>query len=401
MPRASKGPYLWKRPGRNGRSPLWIIKDGDKQVSTGCVATATAQRPPEDAVKALAKYIDDKYKPERKARDVDFIDIADVLAIYYEDRVDSFETEVYRRRFTSSIERLTRFFGGTMLGKLNSKLCDKYVKSRKTPGGARRDLENLRAAIGHHAKENLHHAVIHVKLPPKGQPRQRWLTRDEAAKLIWACWTYRETQTVHRGPRKGEKVQTDKRPLRHIARFILIGLYTGTRANAIAAASPTQADGRSYVDLEAGIFYRLAVGKRVTNKRQPPVRLPDRLLAHMRRWKDKKLIANHFVEFQGSGVASVKVGFKRAVSLAKLSTKTGNITPHTLRHTAATWLMQRGVDMWQAAGFLGMSVQVLMDTYGHHHPDFMKGAADAITRKDRVQPGSGNRSGNPEVSSVA
>ncbi len=45
--------------------------------------------------------------------------------------------------------------------------------------------------------------------------------------------------------------------------------------------------------------------------------------------------------------------------------------------------MQRGADPWQAAGFLGMSVQVLLDTYGHHHPDYMREAAQAITAKDR------------------
>ena len=54
----------------------------------------------------------------------------------------------------------------------------------------------------------------------------------------------------------------------------------------------------------------------------------------------------------GRPVASVKRGFKSAVGLAKLS---GKVTPHTLRHTAATWLMQRGVPVWEAAGFLGMS----------------------------------------------
>jgi len=52
-----------------------------------------------------------------------------------------------------------------------------------------------------------------------------------------------------------------------------------------------------------------------------------------------------------------------------------------LRHTAATWLMQRGADPWKAAGFLGMSVEVLLDTYGHHHPEFLREAAAAITTK--------------------
>jgi hypothetical protein len=40
--------------------------------------------------------------------------------------------------------------------------------------------------------------------------------------------------------------------------------------------------------------------------------------------------------------------------------------------------MQRAAPMWEAAGFLGMSEKTLRDTYGHHHPDHLRGAADAI-----------------------
>jgi integrase len=165
-------------------------------------------------------------------------------------------------------------------------------------------------------------------------------SRREAAALLWHCWRYRERQTIHAGAAKGGLVQTDRRPLQHIARFILIGLYTGTRAGAIASASPTAELGRSYVDLERGIFFRKRIGKRATKKRQTPAPIPPRLLAHMRRWKARKLTASHFVEYNGKPVASVKKGFRSAVRLAGLP---GRVTPHTLRHTAATWLMQRGV----------------------------------------------------------
>jgi integrase len=58
-----------------------------------------------------------------------------------------------------------------------------------------------------------------------------------------------------------------------------------------------------------------------------------------------------------------------------------DVTPHTLRHTAATWLMQGGADLWEAAGFLGMSVEQLERTYGHHHPDHLKGAHDTLDRR--------------------
>ena len=85
-------------------------------------------------------------------------------------------------------------------------------------------------------------------------------------------------------------------------------------------------------------------------------------------------------EFNGKPVGSVKKGFKTAVGLARLP---GKFTPHTLRHTAATWLMQRGVPIREAAGFLGLSPAVLQDTHGHHHPDRLHGAAVAIGQKDR------------------
>jgi len=53
------------------------------------------------------------------------------------------------------------------------------------------------------------------------------------------------------------------------------------------------------------------------------------------------------------------------------------VTPHVMRHTAATWLMQRRCDLWEAAGFLGMTPEMLRDVYGHHHPDFQKEVANA------------------------
>jgi integrase len=381
MPRPSKGARLYKRKARYTDGQLvhqavWIIKDGDRHIATGCVASTSEAKPPAEAEQALADYIARKYQPERRRQDIEDIDCADVLSIYLTDIGEpggQFEIE-------ARIERLNEFWGGRKLSAVNAQSCAAYVKSRGSRGGARRDLETFRAAINHHSKEGFHRGVVRVSLPPKGEARDRWLTRSEAAALIWHCWRYREKQTVHSGSAKGDPVTTSRRPLQHIARFVLIGLYTGTRAGAIASASPHAELGRSYVDLERGIFYRKPIGKRATKKRQTPAPIPPRLLAHLRRWRNRKLIATCFVEFNGKPVASVKKGFKSAVGLAGLP---GKVTPHTLRHTAATWLMQRGVPIWEAAGFLGMSPEVLQDTYGHHHPDHLQGAAQAIGRKDR------------------
>jgi integrase len=104
---------------------------------------------------------------------------------------------------------------------------------------------------------------------------------------------------------------------------------------------------------------------------------------HMRRWRDRKIVTSHFVEWRGLPVKSVKNGFAAAVELAGLDLTDGNVTPHTLRHTAATWLMQNAAPLWEAAGFLGMSPETLKNVYGHHHLDFMAGAAKAIVAKPK------------------
>ena len=41
-------------------------------------------------------------------------------------------------------------------------------------------------------------------------------------------------------------------------------------------------------------------------------------------------------------------------------------------------MMQEGTDRWQAAGWLGMTLEQLENGYGHHHPDFQGEAAEAF-----------------------
>jgi integrase len=379
MPRKAKRARLWLRPDvkdRNGqveRRSAWVVLDRGKYIVTGCLAHET-----EAAEKFLANYIAQKHQPVRRRLDIEDIVVADVLSIYVDDK-KLHESERALQIF-ARLERLNEYWGTLKLADINGETCREYVRLRGNEGSARRDLEDLRAALNHHAREGYHRGVVRVVLPPKGKARDRWLTRSEAAALLNVCWRTRETQVIHRGPNKGQRIQTDRRPLRHLARFILLGLYTGTRASAIASASVERGEGRSYVDLDNGIFYRLAEGRRETKKRQPPVPIPPRLLAHLQRWKAKGLVRRHVIEWNGEPIKSVKTAFKSAASLAGLGT---DVTPHTLRHTAATWLMQAGVDKWEAAGFLGMSVQMLDRVYGHHHPQHLRQAANSIGYRRR------------------
>jgi hypothetical protein len=41
-------------------------------------------------------------------------------------------------------------------------------------------------------------------------------------------------------------------------------------------------------------------------------------------------------------------------------------------------MLQAGVDPWQAAGLVGMTIEMVQQVYGHHHPDHLRHAARAL-----------------------
>jgi integrase len=387
MPRPAKGAYLYLQPerrdaaGRLVERATWAIRDGKAKRRLGISAEECRRADHPRLQEALADYIAARYRPGRIGpRHPAAIPIADVLAVYLTD-VASKTARPAETAFR--VKRLLLWWGERTLADVGGQSCRAYVRERGAASAARRELEDLRAAINHHRREGLCSEIVEVALPEKPASRERWLTRSEAARLIWAAWRYREIQ-------KG--VPTDRRSRRHVARFILVGLYTGTRSAAICGAALEPTPGRGWIDLDRGVFYRRAAGARETKKRQTPVRLPARLVAHLRRWKAEADAGREerpadyvpsVVEWNGRPVTAVKKAFARAVADAGLDRA---VTPHTLRHTAITWAMQNGADLWDAASFFGVTVEMLETTYGHHHPDHQESARAAVTRSPGQKP---------------
>jgi hypothetical protein len=164
------------------------------------------------------------------------------------------------REYAQKIARLLDFFGEKKLSDINGGLCREFAKTRSTPCAAREDLIVLRAAINFHREEGHCAAIVGVVLPDKAVSRERWCTRSEIAKLIWTAWRYREIQ-------KGQ--MTDRYSRRHVARFILVGVYTATRAGAVCAAALEWTEGKGCINLDSGVFYRRPEGERETKKRKP------------------------------------------------------------------------------------------------------------------------------------
>ena len=367
MPRPAKGTRLWLRP--EERSPdgtlrkraVWVIRDGPCKISTGC---APADR--EGAERAFGEHLANKYQPNRKrGRHPSEILIADVLTIYLTDVAPRHgrEDETKQRVLT-----LDAWWADKTLTDVNGANCRAYVEHRTaqvwkaakpektgkaprmvTAGAARRELEDLRAAINHHRREGLCSEVVSVVLPPRPPARERWLTRSEAARLFWAAWRAKQVM---------RDKDTRRAVGRHVARFILVGLYTGTRSSAICGAALMPTIGRGHVDLEQGVFYRRAIGRRQTKKRPPPVRSLRGCLP---------------ICADGRGKGSPKIGgrVEREACRERAQGLRGGRARGRARHGGdaahpAAYLRDLadadGRQLWDAAGFLGMTVQQLEQT---------------------------------------
>jgi len=389
----SRGPRLWLKPaehdkaGKLRKNAAWVIKDGAVRRITGCLEQDVA-----GAEKALAAYLGEKHSAiVQELQPASRWLLTDVLRLYAESVVPG---HVRPWQSMYDIAMLGRLWHGKTLAQVTGTTCRAYVATRcsmpwaaarpektgkpprmVTAAGARRELETMRAAINWHRREGLCRELVEVWLPKRSEPKERWLTRSEVARLLWTAWRHAEVQGGKR---------TKKRPWKHLARFTIAALYTGSRQAVVTGAALTLREGAGLVDLDRGVFYRRPQGEAVTNKRKPPIRLPTRALAHFRRWAadrgDKTISKEWLIEFDGESIREVNGGFSKLVAAAGLGS---DVTPHTLRHTSATWLMQSGADLWDTAGFLGMSVATLEKVYGHHHPDHQKTAVENLGRGGR------------------
>lgn len=210
-------------------------------------------------------------------------------------------------------------------------------------GTIAREIVTLRAALRWAVAARWIATAPAVEAPSAGKPRDRWLTRDEATRLLTAC----------QAP--------------HMRVFVALGLYTAARAGAILALTWDR------VDLAAGL---IDLGDGTGNKRRNPVPIPDPLRPILIEALSGAT-CDAVVEFAGGPVASVKTGFNAACRRAGLA----GVTPHTLRHTAASWMVAGGVPLAEVARYLGDSEKMIEKVYGKHSPDYLRGAAKVLGGK--------------------
>lgn len=363
MPRENQGPYL-KRNAARRYEIRWTEDGRSRRRSTGTSDLLSAQ-------KVLGAFLQLDDRDRRQRRDDDTVMVLDVLGDedapgkdYWTEHVQPNVVDKDSVRYAYA--KLKKHFGHLAVADINPEDVAAYIDDRKAGRLGRpsvghtiaRELSVLIAAINHAAgQKRLPKTDIPViSLPSKSPPRDRWLTEDEADALLAAA-----------AERNGKK-------LSRIYRFVTLALWTASRKAAILELR------RSQVDLANGMIYLNPEGRVQTNKRRPQVPICDELRPILARTLREIPINPDAFLLDHDG--SIRTAFENAVERAKLP---GKVTPHTLRHTWATWAAQGGTSMFEIAGVLGDSVATVTRTYAHHAPDYLRSAVNSVrpsTRKE-------------------
>ena len=236
----------------------------------------------------------------------------------------------------------------TWCSDLSTKLIRAHIAARRTQGAANgtinKELVMVSAAIN---EWNLNHdtalrnPVTGLKLQePEG--RLRWLTRNEYHRLVAASHGY-------------------------LRDLIVIGTQTGMRKAELLGLTWDR------VDLDGRI---IRLEARHTKNRKPraiPINqtCQDALACCATRRRNQWVFPSDQTE---GPVTEIKRGFATACKRAGLD----DVTPHILRHTTASWLVQAGVPLYEVSKLLGHSSLAVTQRYAHLAPDHLRSAIDVL-----------------------
>lgn len=278
-----------------------------------------------------AEIVLERVRAEIGKDDADDITVSQALEDYMTERaphIASGATTGYHAK------PLHSFLGNDMTADLKPARLLSYqswrYKAGRKHGTVKRELNVLLAALNHAHKHERIEKVPVIQMPETPEPKDRYLTHDEFGALL---------SHIH-AP--------------HLRLFVLLAIFTGQRKGAILDLTWQQ------VNLKAGMIDFNPQGRVRTSKGRAKVPMLPELKKALSAVKKR---GKYVITYHGRQVADIKKGFKQACTDAGLK----DVTPHTLRHTFATWLAQAGTDMWLISKLLGHeSIRTTERIYAHH-----------------------------------
>ncbi len=238
-------------------------------------------------------------------------------------------------------------FGSFQPEDVSKSLCVKYeaerLKQGKSQGTIWTELGHLQSALKFAKKSKIIDDAPTIWRPSKPESDKRILNPGEARALTDAA----------RDP--------------HIRLAIILMLTTAARVGALLELTWDR------VDFEGNsINLRLPDATRRKGRANVPMNASARAAlstAHA------AALSDYVIEYATGPVKSVRKGFASAVERAKI----GHVRIHDMRHTAAVWMLQKGIRLEKVSQYLGHSnTNITFKTYARYLPEHMQDAADVL-----------------------
>lgn len=280
-------------------------------------------------------------------------------------------TQPYKRSAASDRNRartLLQFFSGRSIYSLGSADRRAYIEHRrdqnKSGATINRELSLASSALKFVNNEFDWDAPnfalgSHQKESPG---RIRWITETEADRLM---------ESADRSPSAP-----------HLRDFIQLALHTGMRVHEILYA---EVEGRELglewtrVDLNKDLIYLDAEHQKNGKVSSVPLNiLAKEAIISRQEFQKRNNISSRwvFTDNTGKPIQSVRKSFLTAVKQAKLEP----LTPHDLRHTCCSWLVQRGVPLAKIKAVMRHANITTTMRYAHLSPEDSRSAVDTLVK---------------------
>jgi integrase len=230
------------------------------------------------------------------------------------------------------------FFGHLCPHHITRQLCREYAQSRDVSNTTiRNELAILRCAVNYHKKNN----EAEFEFPPADPPKDHYLTREDYKRLL----------TATESP--------------HIKLFMIVGLHTGARSNAILDLTWSQIDwDRLTINFIKGDH---------KNKRRSIIPINE-TLEHYLRQAYQGRTTEFVIEHGGKQIRSIRKGFAMTANRAGVKA-----SPHVLRHTCAMVIAESGRPLQEVSQYLGHAGQTTTErVYAKFSPNHLREAAQAL-----------------------
>ncbi len=221
----------------------------------------------------------------------------------------------------------------------------RYIRERGSPASARRELQELRSALLLHSHTEPGFLPPRVAYPPERSPREHYITREQAKRLLEAA-----------------------RSVFHLWLFILLARTTGRRKGAILDLTWDR------TDLERGVLDFRNPDRQETKKRRGVVKIAPAVVAVLAQAKEVKQ-TDCVIEYAGRQIKDIKKGFRLAVERAGLPSW---VTPHVLKHSVISWLAEDGYSVDRISDMTDTDPKTVRRIYRKVNPESLEDMAESL-----------------------